>query len=161
SVSERLVAAGERVMEGRESTTRTMQLIERADWPLRAGEWLVLRVVAVVVGVALVILLLPNLPVLVGVLLGGALGFAIPAIALRLMARRRAHRFEANLPDVLMLVATSLSSGFSLPQALDAVTRDAPEPARKEFGRAIAETRIGLDVADALDHMSVRMASEN
>src|SRR5690606_16980529 len=57
SVSERLVAASDRVMEGRESTTRTMQLIERADWPLRAGEWLVLRVVGVIVGLALVILL--------------------------------------------------------------------------------------------------------
>lgn len=161
SVGERLVAAGDRVMEGRESTSRTMQLIERADWPLRAGEWLVLRVVAVIVGTAFVLVLVSGLPILFSALLGGILGFALPAMALRFMARRRASKFEANLPDVLMLVATSLSSGFSLPQALDAVTRDAPEPARKEFGRAIAETRIGLDVADALDHMSTRMDSEN
>jgi tight adherence protein B len=161
SMTQRVVAAGERVMEGRESTTRTMQLIERADWPLRAGEWLVLRVVAVVVGVALVLVILSALPTLLGVLIGLVLGLLLPAIALRFMARRRARKFEANLPDVLMLVATSLSSGFSLPQALDAVTRDAAEPARKEFGRAMAETRIGLDVADALDHMSVRMDSEN
>jgi tight adherence protein B len=161
SMTERVVAAGERVMEGRESTTRTMQLIERADWPLRAGEWLVLRVVAVIVTVALVLVFLSALPTLLGVLIGLVLGLLLPAMALRFMARRRGRKFEANLPDVLMLVATSLSSGFSLPQALDAVTRDAAEPARKEFGRAMAETRIGLDVADALDHMSVRMDSEN
>lgn len=161
SMSERMVAVGDRVMEGRESTPRTMQLIERADWPLRAGEWFVLRIVAMIVGVALALLFLPDLPILFAVPLGALLGFLLPALALRLMAHRRGVKFEENLPDVLMLVATSLSSGFSLPQALDAVTRDAPEPARKEFGRAIAETRIGLDVADALDHMSVRMDSEN
>ena len=40
---------------------------------------------------------------------------------------------SAQLPDVLMLVATSLRSGFGLPQALDAVARDAAEPAAKEF----------------------------
>lgn len=160
SMSERLVAVGDRVMQGRESTSRTMQLIERADWPLRPGEWLVLRGVAVVAGAAIGILILP-IPRLLAAVLGAILGYTAPAVALRVMARRRARKFEENLPDVLMLVATSLSSGFSLPQALDAVTRDAPEPARKEFGRAIAETRIGLDVADALDHMSVRMDSEN
>jgi tight adherence protein B len=161
SVSERVVAVGDRFMEGRESTTRTMQRIERADWPLRAGEWFVLRIVAVIVGIALAMLFLPDIPTWAAVLVGALVGFVLPALALRYMAQRRAKTFEQNLPDVLMLVATSLSSGFSLPQALDAVTRDAPEPARKEFGRAIAETRIGLDVADALDHMSVRMDSEN
>ena len=43
---------GDRVMAGRESTTSTMALIDRADLPWRAGEWFVLRIIAVVVGVA-------------------------------------------------------------------------------------------------------------
>lgn len=160
SIAERVTAAGDRVMDGRESTTRTMELIQRADLPLRAGEWFVLRIVAVIVGIALALLLLPGL-LWLALLTGGLLGFLLPSALLRFLAHRRAKKFETILPDVLMLVATSLSSGFSLPQALDAVTRDTAEPARKEFGRAMAETRIGLDVADALDHMSVRMDSEN
>ena len=60
-----------------------------------------------------------------------------------------------------MLVATSLASGFSLLQALDSVAKDAPEPASKEFSRALAEARIGSDVSDALDHMGARMDSQN
>ena len=60
-----------------------------------------------------------------------------------------------------MLTATSLASGFSLLQALDAVARDAPEPCGKEFSRALAETRIGADVSDALEHTADRMDSEN
>jgi tight adherence protein B len=46
-------------------------------------------------------------------------------------------------------------------QALDAAAKDSPEPAAKEFSRALAEARIGSDVSDALEHMSVRMESEN
>ena len=41
------------------------------------------------------------------------------------------------------------------------MAKDAPEPAAKEFSRALAEARIGSDISDALDHMSVRMESEN
>ena len=58
-------------------------------------------------------------------------------------------------------MASSLSTGFSLPQALDAVAKDAAEPAAKEFSRALAETRIGADISDSLDHMAGRMDSAN
>ena len=36
---------GDRVMSGRESTTKTMRRIERADLPWRAGEWFLIRFV--------------------------------------------------------------------------------------------------------------------
>jgi tight adherence protein B len=161
ALSESLVQMGERVMEGRESTTRTMRLLERADLPWRAGEWFILRVVAVIVAAALGYILLSGRAPIVGLILGIVVGLIVPAVGLRFVARRRARAFEFVLPDVLMLVATSLASGFSLLQALDAVARDAPEPAGKEFSRALAETRIGADVSDALDHMAERMDSEN
>jgi tight adherence protein B len=41
------------------------------------------------------------------------------------------------------------------------VARDAAEPAAKEFSRALAETRIGSDVGEALDRMADRMDSDN
>ena len=161
AISESLIQFGDKVMEGRESTTRTMRLLDRADLPWRAGEWFVLRVVAVIVGAALGYVVLSSRSGLVGLILGVLLGLLLPPALLRYLARRRARAFEFVLPDVLMLVATSLASGFSLLQALDAVARDAPQPASKEFSRALAETRIGADVSDALDHMAERMDSEN
>ena len=98
---------------------------------------------------------------LAAVALGVLVGLLFPVVVLRYLANRRAKKFEAVLPDVMMLVATSLSSGFSLLQALDAVARDAAEPAAKEFSRALAESRIGSDISDALEHVAVRMESEN
>jgi tight adherence protein B len=93
--------------------------------------------------------------------LGLGLGLAMPAFVLRFLAKRRTKKFETQLPDVLTLVASSLSTGFSLLQALDAVAKDAAEPAAKEFSRALAETRIGADVGEALERMAERTGSVN
>ncbi|KAB7741867.1 VWA domain-containing protein [Nostocoides sp. F2B08] len=161
SVTEQLVGAGDRLMAGRRHTSRTMALIERADLPLRAGEWLLVRIISVVIVASLGYLVLSGRSGLLGLVVGAVIGLVLPSVVLRVMAARRARRFEQTLPDVMMLVATSLSSGFSLLQALDAVAKDAPAPADKEFSRALAQARIGADVADALDTVATRMDSEN
>lgn len=161
AVGQQLVDMGDRIMAGRDSTTRTMELVERADLPWRAGEWFVIRVLSVIFGAAVVWLLLESRLGFFAALLGALIGLLLPAVLLRFFAQRRANRFEDILPDVLMLVATSLSSGFSLPQALDAVARDAAQPAAKEFSRSLAEQRIGADMSDSLERMAVRMDSEN
>ncbi len=161
-LSEQLIGFGERQMQGKESTRSTMALISRADLPFRAGEWFVLRGVAALVMMALAVFVLrgsDSAILLTGGAVGGILGLVLPALVLRVLAARRATAFEAVLPDVMTLVATSLRSGFGLAQALDAVARDAAEPAAKEFSRALAEARIGTDISDALEHMAARMDS--
>ncbi|MDU0312657.1 type II secretion system F family protein [Phycicoccus sp. M110.8] len=163
NISTNLVNLGEKVMQGRESTSKTMALIEKADLPLRAGEWWVLRIVAVIVSTALVMILLRGGPIMtiISMLLGVGTGIVVPAFVLRFLAKRRCKKFESQLPDVLTLVASSLSTGFSLLQALDAVAKDAAEPAAKEFGRALAETRIGADISESLERMADRTGSAN
>ncbi|GAA1893628.1 type II secretion system F family protein [Lapillicoccus jejuensis] len=160
-LAEEIVAFGERVMRDRDSTPRLVARLQQADLPLRPGEWWVLRVVAVVVGVAAGLVLLGERARLLGLLLGLLVGLLGPALVLRVLVRRRVKAFERLLPEVLMLVASSLSTGFSLLQALDGVARDAAEPAAKEFGRALAETRLGTDVEVSLQSMAKRMESRN
>ena len=159
-IAEQLVSFGERAGRDRASTARALQLINRADLPLRAGEWWVLRATALLTGVAVGMLLLGQAR-LVGIAVGGILGFFGPAVVLRVLAARRAAAFERLLPQSLMLVATSLRSGFGLPQALDSIAKDSAEPVAKEFGRALAETRIGTDISDALERMAIRMDSNS
>jgi tight adherence protein B len=163
AISESLVFLGERMMQDRESTSKTMGLIEKADLPLRAGEWWVLRIVSLVAAPAVVMAFLRGgaLMTLVAAVLGLVVGFFLPALVLKFLAGRRGKKFDGQLPDVLTLVASSLSTGFSLPQALDAVAKDSPEPSAKEFSRALAETRIGADVSDSLERMAARMDSDN
>jgi len=158
TITAQLLDMGDRVMKDRKATSKTMALIERADLPFRAGEWLILRLVAVIVGAA-VGLVLGGQAKLVGLIFGVVLGVFIMPVGLRFAASRRARKFEAQLPQILLLISTSLRSGFGLPQALDAVARDAAEPAGKEFSRALAETRIGTDISDALERVADRMES--
>lgn len=151
-----LVALSERIANQRRSVSRTTELLHRADLPFTVGEWLVVQVLAVTGPILLGLLL--SLPLAVLVLLGVA-GLALPPVALRVLAARRAARFEAQLPDVLMLIATSLGSGFGLTQAFDAVISDSADPLAKEFARAQAETRLGADLIDALGRVADRMDS--
>jgi tight adherence protein B len=163
AISESLVNLGDKVMSKQTSTPHTQQLVERADLPLRLGEWAVLRLVAVVVGVSGGAFLLHGNPlsITVGMCLGAVVGFVLPILFLKFAASHRAKKFEAQLPDVLTLVASSLSTGFSLLQALDAVGKDSDEPAAKEFSRALAETRIGVELTESLAHLADRMDSQN
>lgn len=158
NITESLLDLGEKVMKDRESTRTTMALIERADLPFRAGEWFVVRAIAVVLGILGGWLFGAESP-LIPLAAAALVGLALPPVALRFLAARRAKQFERQLPGILMLVSTSLKSGFGLAQALDGVAKDTAEPAAKEFSRALAETRIGTDITEALERMGARMGS--
>lgn len=163
AISEQMLQLSDKLTNGRESTARSALLLERADLPLRVNEWYVLRFVAVVVSFTLAWLLLHGslLGTVVAIVAGVGLGVAAPAMFLRFAASRRSRKFESQLPDTLTLMASSLTTGFSLPQAIDAVVRDAAQPTAKEFGRALAETRIGADLEDSLDRLAHRTGSSN
>ena len=161
AISDQMLHLSDKLIEGRESTARSALLLERADLPLRVNEWYVLRVVAVVVASTLSWLMLHARFCIAALVVGVALGVLAPAFFLRFAAGRRSRKFESQLPDTLTLMASSLTTGFSLPQAIDAVVRDAAQPTGKEFGRALAETRIGADLEDSLDRLAHRMGSTN
>ena len=76
-------------------------------------------------------------------------------------AYRRTQRFAEQLPDAMQLVVGSLKSGFSLGQSVDALVREAADPVAAEFGRALAESRLGAELEDALDRAAVRAKSQD
>jgi tight adherence protein B len=162
-LSDQALRLSDKLIAGRESTAKAALLLERADLPLRVNEWYVLRAVVLVLSLAAGWLFLSGS--FAGTVLGvvGGLGFGIlaPSLFLKIAAARRAKKFETQLPDTLTLVASSLSTGFSLAQAIDAIVRDASQPTAKEFSRALAETRIGSDLEDSLDRLAHRMGSSN
>ncbi|HEX5696805.1 MAG TPA: type II secretion system F family protein, partial [Acidimicrobiia bacterium] len=74
---------------------------------------------------------------------------------------RERKRFEKQLPDTLTLLSTSLRAGYSLLQAIEAVAQEAPDPTAREFSRAVAETRLGRSVPDALNGIVSRTQSKD
>jgi tight adherence protein B len=87
----------------------------------------------------------------------GLTGGVLPPLV---VARRTAswrRRFEAQLPDVLDLAASSMEAGHSLLTALQLVAEDADEPIATELQRVLAETQVGRPLLDALDAMATRL----
>lgn len=80
-------------------------------------------------------------------------------ISRRLAARRRA--FEEQLPDNLQVLASAMRAGHSLAGALAVVVEDAPEPARSEFRRVIADEQLGVSLEDSLGVVVRRMQSDD
>ncbi len=131
--------------------------LERAGLRLSAGEWLVLHVT--ISGLSVLLLLLLAAP---GVaLIGGVLAGAAPHLWLNRKAAKRQSAFVEVMPDALQLIASGLASGYSLAQALDSVVREGQEPVAGEFGRALAEARLGVPLENALDAAADRMESDD
>jgi tight adherence protein B len=118
-----------------------------------------------VLRVALGSLLVGIVALVVGGPLFALIGFIVPGLVARGVVaskgRQRREAFAAQLTDVMQLLIAALRSGFSMPQALDAVVMEAEEPARGEFERMLAETRIGVDLGTAMKATAVRMESQD
>ena len=148
-----------RVVQRQGLEERTALRLDRAEVPLRPAEWLIVRVG--VIAAAFAIFALVSGSVLWGLLIGAVVGWGATAVWLSLKAGRRVKKFGDALPEVLTLVAGSLSTGYSLPQSLDAVVREGSQPMAGELGRALAQARLGVPLEDALDDVAKRMDSRD
>jgi Flp pilus assembly protein TadB len=133
--------------------------LELAAVTRRPAEWAMLGGCGGIVIAAALTILTGN--VIIGVLVGVLAGWLGMRMLLSFLIRRRRGAFADQLPDLLQLIASSLQSGFSLPQALDAVVRQTGQPAAGEFTRALAEARLGASLEDALETIADRMGSDD
>lgn len=156
SLKQAALAATEQVVRARGMESKLALKLDQAGMRLRPHEWMLLRVVITVV-LAFLLSLLINIAVgVVGAILLGIGGTWLYQ-RLRVDARKRA--FAAGLPDALQLIIGSLRSGFSLSQAVQAMAQEVGDPLSTEFGRALAETRLGVDLEEALRRMATRVDS--
>lgn len=129
----------------------------RAGLPVGPGEFLLVCLIGVLV--------LGAFGALAGALLGGVVGVVFgcvtPFVFLQARAERRLRRFNAQLPDLLKLSASSLRAGFSLLQTLNAVTEQTDEPMHGELRLAMSRARLGEPIEEALREMSERTGSRD
>jgi tight adherence protein B len=132
--------------------------LETADLPLKPGEAIIGTIgLALMAGVVMAAVTRSTIWGLIGL----AVVLAVAIVFVNQVAARTRKKFEEQLPDTLNLISTSLRAGYSLLQAVEAVGEEAPEPTRREFGRAIAEIRLGKNMDDALDGIAIRMGSQD
>lgn len=131
--------------------------LDAAGISRKPAEWALFGVCGTVALIAVLAVLIGN--VLIAIVVGALCGWAGMRLLLSFRVGRRRAAFADQLPDVLQLVASSLQAGFSLPQALDGVTREDSQPSSGEIARALAEARIGADLEEALGGVAERMNS--
>ncbi|MGH3363074.1 MAG: type II secretion system F family protein, partial [Nocardioides sp.] len=90
-----------------------------------------------------------------------AVGAVGPWLYLGFKRSRRKKKFESLLADTLQLISGSLSAGLSLAQSIDTVVKEGQEPIAGEFKRVLVETRLGIELDDALQGVADRFESQD
>ncbi|MEY2406477.1 MAG: pilus assembly protein CpaF [Acidimicrobiaceae bacterium] len=128
--------------------------LERARLPLRPGEYVMIVLSGGIVLGAL------------GAAIGsrwfiGVIGFVLAPIIGNLYLERRVtkrrKKFEAQFPEALTLIASSLSAGHTFLRAIQMMCEESPPPLSEEFARVVNETQLGGPLVDALDRMAARL----
>ena len=81
----------------------------------------------------------------------------LPSIFYRTMRKQRLKRFEAQLPDGLVMIAGAMRAGASLNIALESLVKEQPAPLSQEFELFIKEQRLGVDFEESLKKMEERI----
>ncbi|CAM3704182.1 Type II secretion system protein GspF domain-containing protein [Bordetella sputigena] len=83
-----------------------------------------------------------------------------PQVLIGVLRRRRQHRFDAQLPDMLLALGSSLRAGTSLAGALRQLVEHCEAPLSQEFGLILREQRLGVSFDQALLNLRARMPGE-
>jgi tight adherence protein C len=99
---------------------------------------------------------------LLGLSLGGLVGYMAPTMWLNLKVREQQKALEYGLPDALDLMVVCVEAGLAVDAAMQRVGAEmalAHPKLSREFEITHMETRIGLSRADALKNMGARTGS--
>lgn len=150
-----------KLLDGTESLLRGSTRWHRFKWELQvaqvkmpAEQIIVLTLLASIVSFLFIEYFFGSL--LVGIMFAIAIPFGARWLVKRDLAKKRAQ-FAEQLPDNLQVLASALRAGHSFIGALSVVVNDAPEPAKSEFQRVIADEQLGVPVDQALRVVVERM----
>ncbi len=132
--------------------------IAKTDYKLRVSEYLILTVLAAIVGAGAAFYFFDGpIPAVIGFFVGSR----IPRTMINRAAKKRVLTFSEQLGDMLNLWVNALRSGYSVLQGMETIATEMPNPIAKEFERVVQEVRLGLSVEQALDNMYQRVPSED
>ncbi|MEP6894213.1 MAG: type II secretion system F family protein [Chloroflexota bacterium] len=140
------------------SGDRVARELARADIKFKVVEYYALVFMSTV-GVAIIAFLLQRF--IASPIIGGIVGFFIPRFYVKRQQAIRLNKFNDQLADMLNLVVNGLRAGYSVMQALEAVSRELPSPISDEFRRVVQEMQIGISMEKALENLLRRIPSED
>ena len=133
--------------------------LARADLKFKAGEYIALIVISVI-GVGAIAWLIGGRSI-ISFGIGAVLGYFIPGFYVHQQQNKRLNKFNDQLSDMLNLMVNGLRAGYSIMQAMEAVSKELPSPISDEFRRVVQEMQIGIPMESALTNLLRRIPSED
>ncbi len=133
--------------------------LERAGVPLRVGEYYLIRF-----GLAFVFFIAPFLfsqsmmTVVVAIALSAG-AYVVAPLYIQSKRASRTRRVNAQLVEMLGLVANSLKSGYGLMQSFEFASRQMYPPLSSELRRMLRDANLGMSAEGALNAMGSRIES--
>jgi tight adherence protein B len=154
TIVENLSQAAGRFVDQLDEKGSLVAKLEKSRVPLRPGEYVVIVIAgAAVLGALGWAITSQWFCGLIGLVLATALG----NLYLTHRITKRRQRFEAQFPDALSLIASSLSAGHTFLRAIQMMCEESEAPLSEEFARVVNETQLGDPIVDALDRMAHRL----
>lgn len=119
-----------------------------------ANQLFIINLVAIVVLPFITWLITGDIPATLGML---AVIIFLPTLFYRSMRKQRLKRFEAQLPDGLVMISGAMRAGASLNIALESLVKEQPAPLSQEFELFLKEQRLGVEFEDSLKKMEKRI----
>jgi tight adherence protein B len=145
------------MLSGLASEKLNLQLIS-ANWPITETEYVLIRIASVIVAFGLGMLITRMIVSGIGL---AVIAFFIPDLLLKRAISQRQQNFGKQLVDVLILMTGAVRAGYSLPQAIEVVSKELKPPASDEFRRVRHEIGLGLSLSQALTNLVARMENDD
>jgi tight adherence protein B len=145
------------MLSGLASEQLSLQLMS-ANWPITETEYVLIRIASVILAFLLGSLIVGS--VLSGIGLA-VIVFFIPDLLLKRAISQRRTNFGRQLVDVLVLMTGAVRAGYSLPQAIEVVSKELKAPVSEEFRRVRHEIGLGLSLSQALTNLVARMENDD
>lgn len=85
----------------------------------------------------------------------------VPGKVIDSMHKRRIKKFVVQMVDGLSLMSNGMRSGLNVPQALQIVMDELPNPISQEFSLVLSQNKLGVSLEEALSNLSVRMPNDD
>jgi tight adherence protein B len=132
--------------------------LARADLKVTVGEFMAATLILIMAAGGGAYFLKRDLIVTAAACLAGFFG---PRFYVRILRRQRLKAFNNQLSDTINLMVNGIRAGYSVMQAMEAVSREMGPPIADEFARVVQEVQFGIGLEEAMDHMLRRVPSDD
>jgi tight adherence protein B len=141
---------------GKGFTDRLSASLSAAGLSIRPSEFMIAVLGGVVFAQLLAVVLFHNV---LGSAAFGLLSLYAPGTVLRFLEHRRQAAFNAQIADAILMISSSLRSGFSFLRGMQMIAKEMPPPISQEFQRVVDEVNVARPLEEALADVVRRVKS--